>query len=129
MGQENDARLLYYHRQPRDRKHVVQLVRESSAFVGIKVGTNEGEVSGLCEEIGDHGLVIWGVGDRSTEAARLVPRSHFRYIRTFAKAGDLINNAQRAGNYEESESVEKRNLCFGGNPFRERTRLQLLCGC
>ena len=39
----------------------------------LKVGTNEGEVSGLCEEIGDHGLVIWGVGDRSTEAAVWVP--------------------------------------------------------
>ena len=109
VGQENDARLLYYHRLPRDRKHVVQLVRESSAFVGIKVGTNEDEVSGLCEEIGDHGLVIWGVGDRSTEAARLGARGHTSGISVlFAKAGDLINNAQRAGNYDESESVEKR---------------------
>ena len=55
-------------------------------FVGIKVGTNEGEVSGLCEEIGDHGLVIWGVGDRSTEAARAVPAGT-SYIRTFCQSG------------------------------------------
>ena len=109
VGKENDARLLYYHRQPRDRKHVVQLVKESSAFVGIKVGTTEDEVNGLCEEIGDHGLVIWGVGDRSTEAARLGARGHTSGISVlFAKAGDLLNNAQRTGNYEESESVEKR---------------------
>ena len=76
---------------------------------GYYDGTDEDEVNGLCEEIGDHGLVIWGVGDRSTEAARLGARGHTSGISVlFAKAGDLINNAQRAGNYDESETVEKR---------------------
>ena len=85
------SRFLYYHRQPRDRGMVIRLIRESEAFVGIKVGTTEEEVPQLCAEIGEAGMVIWGVGDRSTAAARLgatdiIPRV-FRVL--FAKAGDL----------------------------------------
>jgi len=107
------ARFLYYHRQPRDRGMVIRLIRESEAFVGIKVGTTEEEVPELCSEIGESGMVIWGVGDRSTAAARLGARGHTSGISVlFAKAGDLLNNAQRAGNYEESESVERRISAF-----------------
>ena len=85
------------------------MIRESEAFLGIKVGTTEEEVPELCSEIGESGMVIWGVGDRSTAAARLGARGHTSGISVlFAKAGDLLNNAQRAGNYEESESVERR---------------------
>jgi dihydrodipicolinate synthase/N-acetylneuraminate lyase len=107
------ARFLYYHRQPRDRGMVIRLIRESEAFVGIKVGTTEEDVPELCSEIGESGMVIWGVGDRSTAAARLGARGHTSGISVlFAKAGDLLNNAQRAGNYEESESVERRISAF-----------------
>ena len=70
------SRFLYYHRQPRDRGMVIRLIRESEAFVGIKVGTTEEEVPQLCAEIGEAGMVIWGVGDRSTAAARLGARGH-----------------------------------------------------
>ena len=107
------ARFVYYHRQPRDRGIVIRLIRESEAFVGIKVGTTEEEVPELCSQIGESGMVIWGVGDRSTAAARLGARGHTSGISVlFAKAGDLLNNAQRAGNYEESESVERRISAF-----------------
>ena len=71
MGQENDARLLYYHRQPRDRKHVVQLVRESSAFVGIKVVQTKVKLLDFVRKLGI--MVLWGWGDRPTAAARWVP--------------------------------------------------------
>ena len=92
---------------------VIRLIRVSEAFVGIKVGTTEEEVPELCSEIGESGMVIWGVGDRSTEAARMGARGHTSGISVlFAKAGDLLNNAQRAGNYEESESVERRISAF-----------------
>ena len=111
--QNHGARFLYYHRQPRDRRMVIRLIRESEAFVGIKVGTTEEEVPELCSQIGESGMIIWGVGDRSTAAARLGARGHTSGISVlFAKAGDLLNNAQRAGNYEESESVERRISAF-----------------
>ena len=107
--QAHGARFLYYHRQARDRNQVVHLIKESSAFIGIKVGTNESEVELLCRDIGYEGMVIWGVGDRSTEAARLGARGHTSGISVlFAKAGDLLNNAQRAEDYEASQAVEKR---------------------
>ena len=107
--QAHGARFLYYHRQARDRSQVVHLIKESSAFIGIKVGTNESEVEPLCRDIGYEGMVIWGVGDRSTEAARLGARGHTSGISVlFAKAGDLLNNAQRAEDYEASQAVEKR---------------------
>ena len=107
--QAHGARFLYYHRQARDRNQVVHLIKESSAFIGIKVGTNESEVEPLCRDIGYEGMVIWGVGDRSTEAARLGARGHTSGISVlFAKAGDLLNNAQRAEDYEASQAVEKR---------------------
>jgi dihydrodipicolinate synthase/N-acetylneuraminate lyase len=112
MGNFN-ARLLYYHRQSRDLETVVRLVRESSAFIGIKVGTQENEVTGLCESIGNQGMVIWGVGDRSTEAARLGARGHTSGISVlFARAGDLINNAQRVGDFETSQEIENRISAF-----------------
>ena len=73
------------------------------------MGTNESEVEPLCRDIGYEGMVIWGVGDRSTEAARLGARGHTSGISVlFAKAGDLLNNAQRAEDYEASQAVEKR---------------------
>lgn len=112
MGNFN-ARLLYYHRQSRDLETVVRLVRESSAFIGIKVGTQENEVTDLCESIGNQGMVIWGVGDRSTEAARLGARGHTSGISVlFARAGDLVNNAQRVGDFETSQEIENRISAF-----------------
>jgi dihydrodipicolinate synthase/N-acetylneuraminate lyase len=106
--QAHGAKFLYYHRQPRDRNYVVQLLRDSSAFIGIKVGTDESDVGPLCRDIGNQGMVIWGVGDRSTEAARLGALGHTSGISVlFAKAGDMLNNAQRARDYEASLAVEK----------------------
>ena len=107
--QAHGAKFLYYHRQPRDRDYVVQLLRDSSAFIGIKVGTDESDVGPLCRDIGNQGMVIWGVGDRSTEAARLGALGHTSGISVlFAKAGDMLNNAQCARDYEASLAVEKR---------------------
>jgi dihydrodipicolinate synthase/N-acetylneuraminate lyase len=118
---DHGARFLYYHRQAGDRNQVVHLIKESSAFIGIKVGTNESEVEPLCRDIGDQGMVIWGVGDRSTEAARLGALGHTSGISVlFVKAGDLINNAQRLGDYDVSIAVEKRISVFEEIRFENR---------
>ena len=118
---DHGARFLYYHRQAGDRNQVVHLIKESSAFIGIKVGTNESEVEPLCRDIGDQGMVIWGVGDRSTDAARLGALGHTSGISVlFAKAGDMLNNAQRAGDYDVSIAVEKRISAFEEIRFENR---------
>ena len=84
-------------------------MHDSSHFLGIKVGTNVEEVPSLVQEVGDAGLVIWGIGDRSTKAAELGTTGHTSGISViYAKAGDLINNAQRAEDFETAYQLEKR---------------------
>jgi dihydrodipicolinate synthase/N-acetylneuraminate lyase len=107
------ARFLYYHRQARDRDQVIRLVKDSPAFVGVKVGSSEDDVVPMVEGIGDAGIVMWGIGDRSTAAARLGASGHTSGISVlFAKAGDLINNAQREGDFERAQEVENRIAAF-----------------
>lgn len=108
-GKECGARFLYYYRQPRDMDMIVKLIKDSDAFFGVKVGTCEDDVPKLIDAIGDDGIVIWGIGDRSTKAAQLGAKGHTSGISVLcAKAGDEINNAQRAGDYEKSMEYEKK---------------------
>ena len=103
------AKFLYYYRQPRDMEMIIRLINDCEAFIGVKVGTCEEDVPTLIEAIGSKGMVIWGIGDRSTKAAQLGAKGHTSGISVlFAKAGDEINNAQRAGDYEKSLEFEKR---------------------
>ncbi len=111
FGEEMDdrfgARLIYYFKDSRDLSQMENLFRDSDAFVGVKVGTGEDDVEPLTRALGDNGLVIWGIGDRSTRAAQLGTKGHTSGIAMVcAKASDAINNAQRAGDYAESQRVE-----------------------
>lgn len=108
-GKECGARFLYYYRQPRDMEMIVKLINDSNHFIGAKVGTSEEDVPKLIDAIGDNGIVIWGIGDRSTKAAQLGAKGHTSGISVlFAKAGDEINNAQRAGDFEKAIEYEKK---------------------
>jgi len=108
-GKEYGARFLYYYRQPRDMEMIVKLINDSESFIGVKVGTCEDDVPKLIDAIGENGIVIWGIGDRSTKAAQLGAKGHTSGISVLcAKAGDEINNAQRAGDYDKSFEVEKK---------------------
>ncbi len=103
------ARLIYYLRQTRDRDQVIRLIQDSDAFVGVKVGTTEDDVPPMVDRIGDDGIVIWGVGDRSTKAAQLGAKGHTSGISVlFAKAGDKINNAHRAADFDKALEIEQR---------------------
>lgn len=103
------ARFLYYMRQSRELEPVVRLVTQVAGVVGAKVGTRVEDIPAMVQGIGESGIVIWGVGDRSTQAARLGATGHTSGISVFvAKAGDTINNAQRDGDYQRSEEVERR---------------------
>ena len=101
------ARFLYYFRQKRDRDAVIRLLNDSPHFIGVKIGTDEADVQPLVAGIGENGIVMWGVGDRCTRAAKLGAKGHTSGIAVaFARASDAINNAQRAADYETSARVE-----------------------
>ena len=108
-GNSCGARFLYYYRQPRDREQIIRLLNDSPHFVAVKVGTEEDDVPGMVDAIGDNAMVIWGIGDRSTKAAQVGARGHTSGISVLvAMAGDEINNAQRAGDFETAFAIEKR---------------------
>ncbi len=109
MGEQHGARFIYYFKNSRDLDVVCRLFEDSPHFIGVKVGTGESDVQPLVKGIGDNGLVIWGIGDRSTQAAKLGAKGHTSGIAVaYARASDEINNAQRRGDYAESERVQQK---------------------
>ena len=109
LYEQYGAQFLFYHRNTRDQDQVIRLMQDSEAFIGIKVGTNVADVPDLVKGVGSAGLVIWGIGDRSTNAARLGTTGHTSGISVlYAKAGDFINNAQLSGDYETAQKIENR---------------------
>ncbi|MCY3772187.1 MAG: dihydrodipicolinate synthase family protein [Gemmatimonadetes bacterium] len=107
LGTDCGARFLLYMRSADYVNPIIRLVRDSPHMVGVKVGTSEEEVAPLIEGIGDDGIVMWGIGDRSTRAAEMGARGHTSGIAIVAaRAADEINNAQRRGDLAESSRVE-----------------------
>jgi dihydrodipicolinate synthase/N-acetylneuraminate lyase len=106
-GEEHGARFIYYHRQGRDMDAVIRLLNDSPHFIGVKIGTGEADVEPMIKGVGKNALVIWGIGDRSTQAAELGAKGHTSGIAVlYAKASDAINNAQRQGDYATARRVE-----------------------
>lgn len=123
MDDRFGARLLYYFRESRDLPQVAKLFQDSEAFIGVKVGTGEADVEPLQRAIGDNGLVVWGIGDRCTRASQLGTKGHTSGIAVaYAKASDAINNAQRAGDYAESQRVEDAISALEELRFRQGRR-------
>ena len=109
LGDSCGARFLLYMRSADYVNPIIRLVRDSQHIVGVKVGTSEEEVAPLIEGIGNDGIVMWGIGDRSTRAAEMGARGHTSGIAIVAaRAADEINNAQRRGDLAESARVEAR---------------------
>ena len=106
-GEEYGARFIMYHRKERDMDAVIRLLNDSPHFIGVKVGTSEADVQPMIEGVGDNATVIWGIGDRSTDAAEKGARGHTSGIAVvYAKASDAINNAQQRGDYAAARAVE-----------------------
>jgi dihydrodipicolinate synthase/N-acetylneuraminate lyase len=106
-GTKYGARFLYYHRSPRDRDCTISLIKDSPHFIGVKIGTEEADVTPFVNALGDNKIVIWGIGDRSTTAAELGAKGHTSGINIFvARASDEINNAQRRKDYAAARAVE-----------------------
>lgn len=108
-GSNCNARFIYYFRQKRDLNAVIRLLTDSQHFIGVKIGTDTDDVAPLIDGIGDNGIVMWGIGDRCTQPARLGTKGHTSGIAVaYARASDEINNAQRCGDYETSDSIEAK---------------------
>ncbi|MBV7332894.1 dihydrodipicolinate synthase family protein [Chloroflexi bacterium TSY] len=106
-GNSCGARFLYYFRQPRDLPQVIQLLNDSPHFIGVKVGTGVEHVRPLIEGVGDNAMVIWGIGDRSTDAAELGAKGHTSGTAVVAaRTADEINNAQRRGDFAAARKYE-----------------------
>lgn len=120
-GEAFQARFFYYLRQKGERGAVVRLLNDSPHFLGVKVGTSEEDVAPMLAGLNpDCGMVIWGVGDRSTRAARLGTTGHTSRINVvFARASDQINNAQHRGDYEQSLRLENELAALEEIRFRD----------
>ncbi|MEM7129478.1 MAG: dihydrodipicolinate synthase family protein [Chloroflexota bacterium] len=106
-GSTCDARLIYYFRQPRDRAVAIQLLNDSPHFVGVKIGTGIEDVQPFLDGVGDNAMVIWGIGDRSTDAAEVGSKGHTSGTAVVcAKVADEINNAQRRGDFAAAREME-----------------------
>ncbi|MEQ8672422.1 MAG: dihydrodipicolinate synthase family protein [Aggregatilineales bacterium] len=106
-GTEYDARFLYYYRRARDRDFIIRLIKESPHVIGVKIGTDESDVKPFIDALDESKIVIWGIGDRSTDAAQLGAKGHTSGINIFAvRASDEINNAQRRKDYDAAREIE-----------------------
>lgn len=107
-GKAHGARFLYYYRRPRDRDAIIRLIQDSPNFIGVKIGTQEADVTPFVEALDlEHKIVIWGIGDRSSSAAELGAKGHTSGINIFvSKASDGINNAQQCSDYETARQIE-----------------------
>ena len=123
-GGQHGARFIYYLRQSDQVTAAARLVNESTHFIGVKIGTSEDDVEPMCAAVKDEsGTVIWGIGDRSTAAAKRGARGHTSGINiAFAKASDEINNAQRRGDYDRAYEVEGQLAALEGIRFRNGRR-------
>jgi len=104
---EHDARFLYYYRRPRDRDMILKLIQDTQSIVGVKIGTGEHDVKPFVDALDDSKIVIWGIGDRSTNAAEQGAEGHTSGINIFVvRASDEINNYQRAGEFDKARQIE-----------------------
>lgn len=120
-GNSCNVRFLYYLRNKSELDMAVRLINDSPHFIGIKIGTDEGDVDAIVEGVRpESGIVMWGIGDRSTGPAEKGTKGHTSGINVvFARASDAINNAQRRGDYETSRKIENEIAPFEDIRFRD----------
>ena len=120
-GNSCGARFLYYLRNRSELGVAVRLINNSPYFIGVKIGTDEVDVAPAVDGVNEGcGMVIWGIGDRSTRPAEMGARGHTSGINLIVgKASDEINNAQRRGDYEISRRIESDIAQFEKIRFRK----------
>ena len=122
LGEEfgpQGARFLYYLRASRDMGAVLRLLSDSSHFIGVKVGTGLEDVPPLIKQVPSGNIVIWGIGDRSTDAARLGTKGHTSGTAVVStKPCDNINNAQRRQDWNTAYAWEAKLAALEEIRFR-----------
>ena len=102
------ARFVLYMRSSDLLDAYAGLLCSSSSILGIKVGTRESDVAALRGMVPPEKLVLWGVGDRATEAARLGSRGHTSGITLICpRACDDIHNAYCKGDFSAAARIEQ----------------------
>lgn len=114
------TRFLYYLRSSRDMGAVLRLLTDSPHFVGVKVGTGLEDVPPLVNQVTAGNIVIWGIGDRSTDAARLGTKGHTSGTAVVTtKPCDSINNAQRRQDWKTAYAWEAKLAALEEIRFRD----------
>ena len=124
LGAEHGARFLYYLRQSNQAPVAIRLINDSPHFLGVKIGTGLDDVRPVVDGVDDGaGIVIWGIGDRSTAPAQAGTKGHTSGINVvFAGASDAINNAQRKGDWATARKVEAQVTALEEIRFRDQRR-------
>lgn len=119
-GRRYGARFLLYVRSSDLIKAYAQVMSDSPHIVGVKVGTREADVASLRSLVPATKEVLWGVGDRATEAARLGAQGHTSGITLICpRVCDEIFNAYRRKDFVAAEEMEKLVVEFEDIRFME----------
>lgn len=104
----NGGRFIVYMRNARDAFAIRKLLLSSEYFIGVKIGTGIVDVEPMVEAVGPANMVIWGIGElNSTAARKLGARGHTSGTAIVAAGlGDALSNAHRRGEYAEALRLE-----------------------
>ena len=120
LGRETGARFFVYLRNPAHRHALGRVTHEGEYVIGVKVGTVESDIEPLVRQVGDAGIVMWGVGDRATDAVAAGARGHTSGIAIlFGRASDELNNAHRRGDLDAARRMEAIIAPFEAIRFRD----------
>jgi dihydrodipicolinate synthase/N-acetylneuraminate lyase len=107
-GERFGARFILYMRSSDLASVYAQVLADSPNIFGVKVGTRAQDITRMRSSSPPDKKVLWGVGDRATEAARLGSRGHTSGITLICpRACDEIFNAYRRGDFDAAERMEE----------------------
>ena len=107
-GSRYGARFMLYMRSSDLIGAYARLISSSPHVVGVKVGTREADVATLRAAVPTSKKVLWGIGDRATEAARRGSRGHTSGITLICpRVCDEIHNAYWREDFAEASRMEE----------------------
>jgi len=119
-GERFGARFLLYMRSSDLMTAFADLLSTSPHIFGVKIGTSETDLGRMRAAVPADKQVLWGVGDRATQAARLGSRGHTSGITLICpKVCDEIHNAYFAGDFESATKMEQLVAEFEDIRFME----------
>ena len=109
FGIKYGAHFVLYLRDSYLKTAYAKLAQTSEYIAGIKVGTHPEDVKTLFATVPSSKRVLWGVGDRATNAARHGARGHTSGLTLICpQLCDEINNAYRRQDLQASQKLEQK---------------------